>query len=162
YERVAPAAESAGGSVVKYIGDAALITFPEAAVDQGVQALLDLKESIDRLMAMRGWECRLAAKAHFGTAVAGPFGAAGHKQFDILGRAVNTAATLGGTAVTLSADAFRKLGADLRARFNKREQVYAIMGVEGDTTDADPLPQSPGTPEGAGFPSAPRDCLPAR
>src|SRR5207248_2611833 len=81
YEQVAAAIEAAGGRIVKFIGDAALIVFPEEAVDRGVQALLDLKEAIDRSMEARGWQCRLAVKAHFGSAIARPFGAAGDKRF---------------------------------------------------------------------------------
>src|SRR6185295_16887868 len=76
YERVAVAAESAGGRLVKVFGDGALLVFDEDAVDRGVAALLDLKEAIDRFMGERGWDCRLTIKAHFGTAVAGPYGAA--------------------------------------------------------------------------------------
>src|SRR5215210_6103585 len=67
YGHVSRGIESAGGRVVKFIGDATLAVFPEAAADAGVTALLDLKPAIDDLMSGRGWECRLNAKAHFGT-----------------------------------------------------------------------------------------------
>ncbi len=70
-------------------------------------------------METRGWDCRLVVKAHFGPAVAGPFGAASDKRFDVIGKAVSTAATLDSTGVTLSVDAFRKLGPALRRRFKK-------------------------------------------
>lgn len=119
YERIAESVEAADGIVVKYIGDAALLTFPEDAVDRGVEALLELKESIDRYMLGRGWECRLRAKAHFGTAVAGPFGPSGSERFDVVGKAVNTAATLAVTGVTLSVSAFRKLSPGMRRHFKK-------------------------------------------
>jgi class 3 adenylate cyclase len=71
YELVAATVGTAGGTTVKFVGDAALIAFPETAVDQGVTTILALKESVDRLMTERGWECRLTAKVHFGTAIAG-------------------------------------------------------------------------------------------
>jgi adenylate cyclase len=119
YERVAVTVEAAGGRVVKYIGDGALVVFGEDTVDRGVQALLELKESVDTFMETRGWDCRLVVKAHFGPAVAGPFGAASDKRFDVIGKAVSTAATLDSTGVTLSVDAFRKLGPALRRRFKK-------------------------------------------
>src|SRR5688572_178858 len=50
---------------------------------RGVEALLALKDSVDDLMLRRGWECRLIAKVHFGTVIAGPFGAAGDKRPDV-------------------------------------------------------------------------------
>ena len=77
YERIAAAVDEAGGTLVKFIGDAALVVFPEDATDRGVQMLLDLKRSIDVFRADRGWECRFTAKAHVGLVIAGPFGAAG-------------------------------------------------------------------------------------
>ena len=105
--------------MVKFVGDAALVVFPGTAVDRGVETLLALKDSVDNFMAQRGWECRLTVKVHFGTAIAGAFGAWGDKRYDVIGRAVNTAATLDSTSVTLSVEAFRKLGRDLRTRFKK-------------------------------------------
>jgi class 3 adenylate cyclase len=119
YECVAVPVDKAGGRVVKFIGDAALIVFSEDAVDRGVEALLQVKDAVDDLMERRRWDCRLTVKAHFGTTVAGPFGAAGAKRFDVIGKAVNTAATLEGSGVTLSVAAFRKLGPELRRRFRK-------------------------------------------
>jgi adenylate cyclase len=119
YEHVGAAVRAAGGTVVKCIGDAVLVVFPEGGVDRGVEALLALKDSVDALMAARGWGCRLAAKVHFGRVLAGPYGAAGDKRYDVIGRAVNTAALLESTGVTLSVEAFRKLGRELRTRFKK-------------------------------------------
>jgi adenylate cyclase len=119
YECVAVPVDKAGGRVVKFIGDAALIVFSEDAVERGVEALLQVKDAVDDLMERRRWDCRLTVKAHFGTTVAGPFGAAGAKRFDVIGKAVNTAATLDGSGVTLSVAAFRKLGPELRRRFRK-------------------------------------------
>lgn len=119
YEHVGAAVQEAGGTIVKFVGDAALIVFPETAVDHGVAMILALKESVDRFMTERGWECRLTAKVHFGQAVAGPFGVSGDKRFDIIGKAVNTAAMLDAPGVTLSVEAFRKLGRELRVRFKK-------------------------------------------
>ena len=119
YECVAVPVEKSGGRVVKFLGDAALVVFPEDALDRGVEALLQMKDAVDDLMESRRWECRLTVKVHFGTAVAGSYGAAGAKRFDVIGKAVNTAATLEGSGVTLSVTAFRKLGPELRRRFRK-------------------------------------------
>ena len=130
YERVAEHIETAGGIVVKFIGDGALVVFDESAVDRGVHALLQLKASIDRFMAQRGWDCRLTARAHFGTAVAGPFGRAGAKRYDVIGKAVSVAAMLEATGVTLSVAAFRKLGPELRRRFRKHTPPISYIRVE--------------------------------
>src|SRR5689334_16373073 len=77
YERVAARVAAANGRLVKFMGDGALVVFPEDGVDVGVAALLALKDEIDAWMTSLGWECRLAARAHFGTVIAGSFGAAG-------------------------------------------------------------------------------------
>jgi adenylate cyclase len=130
YERVAVTVEAVGGRVVKYIGDGALVVFGEDTVDRGVQALLELKEAVDALMDARGWECRLVVKAHFGQAVAGPFGAASDKRFDVIGKAVSTAAMLDSTGVTLSVEAFRKLGPALRRRFKKHTASITYIRQE--------------------------------
>jgi adenylate cyclase len=130
YEQVGVVIDKAGGRVVKFIGDAALIVFPEDAVDRGVEALLDLKDAVDDLMKDRGWDCRLTIKAHFGTTPAGPFGAAGAKRFDVIGKAVNTTATLEATGVTLSVSAFRKLGPELRRRFHKHTPPITYIRIE--------------------------------
>lgn len=130
YEHLGAAVEAAGGTIVKFIGDAALIVFPESAVDRAVTMILTLKESVDRFMTDRGWECRLTAKVHFGKAVAGPFGVTGDKRFDVVGKAVNTAAMLDAPGVTLSVEAFRKLGRDLRTRFKKHTPPVTYIRAE--------------------------------
>ena len=130
YERVAARVEPAGGRVVKFIGDAALVVFPPEAVDGGVQALLELKQEVDQAFEALGWECRMMVKVHFGVAVAGPYGAAGAKRFDVLGRSVNAAAMLDSTGVALSAEAFRKLGPEMRRRFKKHTPAITYIRVE--------------------------------
>ena len=119
YRRIGTAIAAAGGRVVKFIGDASLIVFPEDAADRGVSALLELKEELDAHFQEIGWECRAAVKIHVGTAVAGPYGLAG--TFDVLGNDVNTCASLHSPGVALTVEAFRALGADLRKRFKKRK-----------------------------------------
>ena len=130
YECVTARVEKSGGRVVKFLGDAALVVFPEDAVDRGIEALLDVKEAVDDLMDGRRWDCRLTVKAHFGTAVAGPFGGAGAKRYDVIGKAVNTTATLEGSGVTLSVSAFRKLGPEMRRRFRKHTPPIAYIRNE--------------------------------
>jgi class 3 adenylate cyclase len=130
YEQVGAAVQEAGGRVVKYVGDGVLVVFDEDHVDRGVEMLLALKDAVDHAMARRGWECRLIAKAHFGTAIAGPFGVAGDKRQDVIGKAVNTAAMLEATGVTLSVAAFRKLSPALRRRFRKHTPPVTYIRLE--------------------------------
>jgi adenylate cyclase len=130
YQRVAARVAAAGGRVVKFIGDATLAVFPASAVDAGVAALLDLKQEVDAWMSTLGWECRMMIKVHFGSAIAGPFGAAAGGRFDIIGKAVNTTAMLDSTGVALSAEAFRKLGPALRKRFKKHTPTITYIRTE--------------------------------
>jgi adenylate cyclase len=130
YERVGAAVGAAGGRVLKFMGDGILIVFEEDKVDGGVEALLDLKDAIDRWMAERRWECRLVAKAHFGPVVAGPFGETGGKRYDVAGKTVNTAAVLDATGVTLSVAAFRRLAPGLRRRSKKHTASVTYIRAE--------------------------------
>jgi class 3 adenylate cyclase len=130
YSMVASAVDAAGGRTVKFIGDAALIVFPESAIDRGVQAMLELKPAVDRSMAAQAWECRLRAKIHFGEVIAGEFGPPGNARYDVIGRAVNTAAVLETVGVTLSAEAFRKLSPEMRQRFKKHTPPITYIRVD--------------------------------
>jgi class 3 adenylate cyclase len=131
YEHLASAVEAAGGKVVKFIGDGALIVFPEDAVDRGVEMLLNAKTSIDSLMSDRGWDCRFGARVHFGTVVAGPFGARSAKKFDVIGKAVNATALLDyPSGITLSVEAFRQLNPALRTHFKKHTLPITYIRTE--------------------------------
>ena len=131
YERLATAVEAAGGKVVKFIGDGALIVFPEDSVDRGVEMLLQAKTAIDGLMSDRGWECRFGARVHFGTVVAGPFGATSSKKYDVIGKAVNATALLDyPSGITLSVEAFRQLSPGVRTRFKKHTPPVTYIRTE--------------------------------
>ena len=130
YGHVTQAVEEAGGVLVKFMGDAALIVFEEERIERGVTMLLDLKGSVDALMAERGWECRLVVKAHFGPVIAGQFGEAASQRYDVAGKTVNTAAALDAAGVTLSVTAFRKLGRNLRVRFKKHTAPVTYIRTE--------------------------------
>lgn len=130
YERVAARVAAGGGQVVKFMGDGALVVFEEAAADRAVGALLDLRTEIDAWLAARGWECRLAARVHFGAVIAGPYGAAGAKRFDVIGRAVNDTARMPLRGVSLSADAYGKLGPALRERFQEHARPATYVAIE--------------------------------
>jgi adenylate cyclase len=120
YREMTSAIEGAGGRVVKFIGDATLAVFPENAVDAGVRTVIELKALVDRAMAKRGWECRLEARAHFATVIAGDFGPEGAQRFDVIGKGVNAAAMLKTGGITLSGDAFHALSPDMQKQFTER------------------------------------------
>jgi adenylate cyclase len=128
YEAVTTRVIAAGGHVVKFVGDAALIVFDDA--DRGVTALLAMRDDGDRYFGARGWGCRVHVKAHHGPVIAGPYGGNGSKQFDVIGRTVNTAAMLDSTGIALSVEAFRALSKDLRQRFKKHTWPVTYIANE--------------------------------
>lgn len=131
YELASSLIRSAGGWVVKFIGDATLAVFPPEYVDRGVLGLLELKVAADRFMADKGWDCHLVAKVHYGTVVEGRVGTGADRRYDVFGKAVNIAFRLESSGgVTLSVEAFRQLGSDVRARFKKHTPPITYIRQE--------------------------------
>lgn len=131
YELATVTIASSGGRVVKFIGDATLAVFPAEHVDRGVLGLLEFKHTADRFMADWGWDCHLVVKVHYGTVAQGHFGAGADRRYDVLGKAVNIAARLESSGgVTLSAEAFRQLGPDVRQRFKKHTPPITYIRQE--------------------------------
>ena len=119
YQLAADVLEGAGGRVVKLMGDAGLVVFPEPAVESGVFALVDLRQQVRELGCQSGFDVYLNVSVHFGPVLAGGFGPHGLERFDVLGKTVNVAARLGRRGLTLSAQAFRCLSPEGRRRFDK-------------------------------------------
>jgi adenylate cyclase len=130
YELSGSIIREAGGTVVKFMGDAILIAFPAEQIDRGILGLVALRDAADRLMKDCAWDCRLEIKAHYGPVIAGHFGAGVEGRYDILGKAVNGAARLAAGGITLSADAFRSLGLELRSRFTEHTAPNTYVLVE--------------------------------
>jgi adenylate cyclase len=128
YHRVAAMAESSGGIVVKYIGDAALVVWPEVHTDRGVEAVLTFKHEIDGWFESHGWGSQAHVKLGFGPVVAGPFGP--RRSFDVIGSTVNATARLSSPGVALSVAAFRKMGPELRKRFKKHTPPVTYIRTE--------------------------------
>lgn len=128
-ELVGDIIEPAGGRVVKFIGDAALIVFPADRVDDGATALLALKEQGDAWWAAQGLPCQHIIKAHFGPVACGPMGTRSEKRFDVFGDSVNTAARLTSRGVALTPQVFRKLSADTRKLFKKHTPPTTYIPV---------------------------------
>jgi adenylate cyclase len=130
YDLAGAAVRGAAGRVVKFLGDATLAVFPAEEADRAVLALLDLKDSADRFMAVQGWECQLQVKVHCGPVAAGHFGSGPDRRYDVLGKTVNIAARLETSGIALSAEAFRRLGPEVRTRFKKHTPPITYIRQE--------------------------------
>jgi class 3 adenylate cyclase len=112
---------NSSGKIIKYIGDSALIMFPENAVDEGVNLLLLLKEEIEAFFIKKGMNNRITFSLHFGEVIAGRFEP--FHEIDILGDAVNIAFMIDRGAYrgrfVISPQVFRKLRPDTRKKFHK-------------------------------------------
>lgn len=129
YRFAAAQVASSGGKLVKFMGDAFLAVWPDSAAAAGVAALQNMKAKIDAWWAGKGWDSRVVLKAHFGRAVAGPFGADG--RYDVIGNEVNIAATLPARTIAMSPEAFRCLGEAERKEWKKHTpQVVYIPGED--------------------------------
>ena len=108
---------AAGGHVVKFMGDAALVVFAEDLADQGIMALLDLKAKVERWLQDRPIGQSLHVNVHFGEVTLGRMGRSG--ALDVIGETVAIAATLGSRSFGLSQQAFRCLTPEHRKLFHK-------------------------------------------
>jgi adenylate cyclase len=129
YERVAERTNAAGGTVVKFIGDGALLAFPTERADDAVDALLGLRAEIDRWLAEAGWLSRLMVKAHAGTVIAGDYGARGAKRFDVIGNVVNVAARLP-RPFHVTPQVFRLLSSEGRTRLKKHTPPITYIPID--------------------------------
>ncbi|MFT5090487.1 MAG: class 3 adenylate cyclase [Planctomycetota bacterium] len=124
------AIERAGGVIVKFIGDAALVVFSEESVDAGVVALLELREEGDAWLSERGLHSQHIVKAHFGPVTCGPIGTRDDKRFDVFGETVNIAATLHSNGLACTPQLFRKLAADTRKYFKKHTPPITYIPLQ--------------------------------
>lgn len=130
YERTATAVEASGGTVVKFMGDAAMIVFGRERADAGVACLLELKRSIDQWMKSLDRPCRLIVKVHAGTAILGMFGGGSIQRLDVIGTSVNQTARLESQGIALSAPAFRSLSPATRKLFKKHTPEISYIPLD--------------------------------
>ena len=119
YERIHDAVCGSSGSVVKFIGDGALLVWPTTLADAAMDALLALRAEMDQALAEAGWSSRVFVRVHAGPVIAGEYGGRFAKRFDVIGRTVNVAARLPTRGVTLSPHAYRLLSAAGKERFKR-------------------------------------------
>lgn len=130
YQLVGDIIEEGNGKVVKFIGDAGLVVFPEDAVSEGVLALRKLKNEGDAWLADWDTPCKHRIKAHFGHVHCGRIGTRTSKQFDLFGETVNIAAVLQSNGLALTAQVFRKLDSSTRQLFKKHTPPITYIPVE--------------------------------
>jgi len=96
-----------------------MAVFPVEAAEKVIFALAELAGAARRCAAAYGLDTYLNVSVHVGPVLAGSFGPQGAERFDVIGKTVNIAARLGRRGLTLSAQAFRRLGPEGRKRFQK-------------------------------------------
>ena len=109
----------AGARLVKLNGAEGLCVIPAAGMAAGVQALCELAGAARRLARKHGFDAHLSVRVHFGAVVSGEFGPPGLRRYDVIGKAVNVVARMGGRGVVLTAQAYRQLDHASRQRFDK-------------------------------------------
>lgn len=104
---------SAGGELVKTIGDAGFAVFPATAAETAVAAFLQVKSQGDAWLTGAGIESEAQVRLHVGRVAVGQV--AGRP--DVYGDAVNRTAILRGGAFVVTDALLDRLGAGWRARF---------------------------------------------
>ena len=109
----------AGARLVKLNGAEGLCVVPAPRMAEGVHSLCELGGAVRGLARERGFDAHLNVRVHFGAVVSGEFGPPGLRRYDVIGKAVNVAARIGGRGVVLTAQAYRQLDHASRQRFDK-------------------------------------------
>ena len=89
YELAGHVVHGAGGKLVKFMGDAALMIFPADKAPEAIVALRDLQTKAQGIWSDFHVPCQVRIDAHVGSAVCGPLGTVGDKRFDVIGGLVN-------------------------------------------------------------------------
>ena len=130
YKTTGDQIESAGGYVIKFVGDEVLCMFPVDRIDDGIMALRLLKQKLDQEYENRGLPMRFIVKAHFGPVAIGLLGTRTDKRLDIMGQHVNLCARLESHGFAITPEAFRKLKAETRKFFKKHTPAIRYIPVE--------------------------------
>lgn len=128
YRSIAAAVTGSGGRVVKYLGDGALAVWPDESADAAVGAALRLRAELAETLAQLGVQSDLVCRIHHGEVVAGEFGP--DRSFDVMGSEVFTTFRLPARTLSVSAEAFRRLGPESRSLLKKHTEpvVYIPVG----------------------------------
>ena len=122
--------EDSGGYIVKYIGDSALIVFPETNVSGGIKTLRTLKGQLESHLKKCGLANTISFSASFGTVVVGFMGKCPFRYLDIIGDAVQLAFYINGKPVkglfTITEAVLCELDQEIRTMFDtvKSPKIY--------------------------------------
>jgi adenylate cyclase len=87
YDLVGNIIRNADGTVVKFMGDSALVLFPEDKAKQAVDSLRELSFEAARIWAEFDERCKVRIKAHVGSVVIGLIGP--DQRLDVIGNTLN-------------------------------------------------------------------------
>jgi adenylate cyclase len=123
-------AEPSGGTVLKLMGDGALITWPVARVDDALAAMIALRAAIERWARGHGLDTSLVVRLHCGEVVAGDFGPSARARPDVIGRTAFVAARIEARTLSATAEFFRALTPGSRQLLQKHTPpvVYIPAG----------------------------------
>ena len=111
----------AGGLVIKYLGDGALIVFDDQDVDASVMAMHCLKADLEAYLAQHGFRNAVAFSLHIGEAAIGYIGTEPFRWIDIMGNPVQVVFTMLNPKqrFAITPQVFRKLKPETRKLFHK-------------------------------------------
>jgi len=127
YELVGDVIAPASGRVIKFMGDGALMLFPEDKVDAGVRALLELQGRGNRFLSERNVPSQHHIRAHFGPVCCGEVGTRNDKRLDVLGSTVNAVFMMKTPGFAITPGTFRKLAPRTRKLFKKHMPPIAYI-----------------------------------
>lgn len=87
YNLVGQVLEPTDGRIIKFMGDAALVMFPQHQPRQAMAALQKMVDHAAAMLAEFDDQCTLRFKAHVGPVAMGPMGP--DQRFDIIGGTLN-------------------------------------------------------------------------
>jgi class 3 adenylate cyclase len=87
YDLVSNIIRKGDGTVVKFMGDSALVLFPEDKAKQAVDSLRELSIAAARIWAEFNEKCTVRIKAHVGSVVIGLMGP--DQRLDVIGNTLN-------------------------------------------------------------------------
>jgi class 3 adenylate cyclase len=143
YELCERTLSAKGGTILKFMGDGCLATFPESMVTEAVAAAMQLERGIDGLGPHHGVRVTMGANIHLAMVVESMFGSGPSRRLDVIGRGVNQTFLLGrGPGIRISEPVYRQLPNEARELWNKHKppaiyHLTAAAGVlEGQGQDA--------------------------
>lgn len=120
YRQCAPLVTARGGRVVKFMGDAVLAVFPEAAVLAAVDAATAMRAALAELRAETQWRVELGTNVHVAIVAEGELGPDDDRRYDVLGSGVNHLFLMGGgPGIRISEPVYRQLPNELRDGWTK-------------------------------------------